>query len=142
MSGGGRTYFGNLEPSVTKEQLEDLCSGYGKVADVWVARNPPGFAFVVRLACLLFPFGTGCFFSPHNHEHSKIACASPQEKCRMSRIHSAHSPPCPSHPFRPSRTSGTRRMPCAGAMVKTSEGAECASRWQRTAAAAAPGRAE
>ena len=46
MSGGGRTYFGNLEPSVTKEQLEDVCSGYGKVTDIWVARNPPGFAFV------------------------------------------------------------------------------------------------
>eukprot|EP00316_Scyphosphaera_apsteinii_P006722 CAMPEP_0119309124 /NCGR_PEP_ID=MMETSP1333-20130426/14268_1 /TAXON_ID=418940 /ORGANISM="Scyphosphaera apsteinii, Strain RCC1455" /LENGTH=82 /DNA_ID=CAMNT_0007313047 /DNA_START=60 /DNA_END=305 /DNA_ORIENTATION=- len=41
-----RLFFGNLDPSVTKEDLEDKCSKYGTVVDVWVARNPPGFAFV------------------------------------------------------------------------------------------------
>ena len=61
MSGGGRTYFGNLEPGVTKEELEDACCKYGKVADVWVARNPPGFAFVVRLRTCV----RGCRHVPH-----------------------------------------------------------------------------
>ena len=61
MSGGGRTYFGNLEPGVTKEELEDACCKYGKVADVWVARNPPGFAFVVRLRTCF----RGCRHVPH-----------------------------------------------------------------------------
>ena len=42
----GRVYVGNLEPSVPKEELQDVCSKYGRLADVWVARNPPGFAFV------------------------------------------------------------------------------------------------
>ena len=43
---GTRVYVGNLDPNVQKDELIDICNAYGKLADVWVARNPPGFAFV------------------------------------------------------------------------------------------------
>ncbi len=43
-----RVYFGNLDPGTQKEELADVCEKYGKLADVWIARNPPGFAFIVR----------------------------------------------------------------------------------------------
>ena len=42
-----RVYFGNLDPDVQKDQLDDTCNKFGRVSDVWIARNPPGFAFVV-----------------------------------------------------------------------------------------------
>ena len=45
-----RLYFGNLDPSISQQELEDECKRFGKVTSVWVARNPPGFAFVVRSA--------------------------------------------------------------------------------------------
>lgn len=41
-----RLYFGNLDPSISQQELEDECKRFGKVTSVWVARNPPGFAFV------------------------------------------------------------------------------------------------
>ena len=41
-----RVYIGNLDPNVQKDELIDICNAYGKLQDVWVARNPPGFAFV------------------------------------------------------------------------------------------------
>ena len=41
-----RVYVGNLDPNVQKDELIDIANAYGKLADVWVARNPPGFAFV------------------------------------------------------------------------------------------------
>ena len=41
-----KVYVGNLEPEAQKEELEREFSRYGKLHDVWVARNPPGFAFV------------------------------------------------------------------------------------------------
>jgi hypothetical protein len=43
-----RVHFGNLDTSIDQRQLEDECRRFGSVANVWVARNPPGFAFVVR----------------------------------------------------------------------------------------------
>ena len=45
-----RVYIGNLDPNVNKDELIDICNAYGKLADVWVARNPPGFAFVTLCA--------------------------------------------------------------------------------------------
>ena len=39
-------YIGNLDPSVQKDELIDIANAYGKLVDVWVARNPAGFAFV------------------------------------------------------------------------------------------------
>lgn len=41
-----RIYVGGINDSVTREHLEDLFSKYGKTEHVWVAFNPPGFAFV------------------------------------------------------------------------------------------------
>ena len=32
--------------NVSKYELEDIFNRYGKLKNVWVARNPPGFAFV------------------------------------------------------------------------------------------------
>ena len=43
-----RVYVGNLDPGTQKEELDDAFEKYGKLADVWIARNPPGFAFIVR----------------------------------------------------------------------------------------------
>ncbi|KAK2727446.1 RNA-binding protein Rsf1-like [Artemia franciscana] len=41
-----RLYVGNLLDSVRREDLEDEFSKYGALKNVWVAQNPPGFAFV------------------------------------------------------------------------------------------------
>jgi RNA recognition motif-containing protein len=43
---GTRVYVGNLSDTVKKEDLEDEFTKYGKLNSVWVALNPPGFAFV------------------------------------------------------------------------------------------------
>lgn len=41
---------GGLEADVSGEELESVFSKYGQVSTVWVARNPPGFAFLVSRA--------------------------------------------------------------------------------------------
>lgn len=43
-----KLYVGNLDPQrpCEKRDLEDLFSKYGELDDVWIARQPPGFAFV------------------------------------------------------------------------------------------------
>ena len=43
-----RLYFGNLDVTFTQPDLEQECRRFGQTTSVWVARNPPGFAFVVR----------------------------------------------------------------------------------------------
>eukprot|EP00747_Dinoflagellata_sp_TGD_P186830 gnl/TRDRNA2_/TRDRNA2_44154_c0_seq2.p2 gnl/TRDRNA2_/TRDRNA2_44154_c0~~gnl/TRDRNA2_/TRDRNA2_44154_c0_seq2.p2 ORF type:complete len:170 (+),score=25.86 gnl/TRDRNA2_/TRDRNA2_44154_c0_seq2:61-510(+) len=45
---GTRLYVGNLNKDrpVDVRDLEDYFSKYGRIVDVWVARQPPGFAFV------------------------------------------------------------------------------------------------
>ncbi|XP_067009783.1 RNA-binding protein Rsf1 isoform X2 [Anabrus simplex] len=45
-SGGTRVYVGGLSDSVKKEDLESQFEKYGKLNSVWVAFNPPGFAFI------------------------------------------------------------------------------------------------
>ncbi|KAJ8045260.1 Serine/arginine-rich splicing factor 7 [Holothuria leucospilota] len=42
----GRLYVGSLNPNTTRDDLERVFSKYGKIIDLWLARNPPGFAFV------------------------------------------------------------------------------------------------
>jgi RNA recognition motif-containing protein len=39
-------YVGNVGSSVSKHETESAFSKYGPLRNVWVARNPPGFAFV------------------------------------------------------------------------------------------------
>ncbi|KAJ6646422.1 Serine/arginine-rich splicing factor 7, partial [Pseudolycoriella hygida] len=41
-----KVYVGELGNSARKNDLEDSFSYYGPLRNVWVARNPPGFAFV------------------------------------------------------------------------------------------------
>ncbi|XP_065085806.1 RNA-binding protein Rsf1-like [Ochlerotatus camptorhynchus] len=43
---GTRVYVGNLTEKVQKEDLEGEFTKYGKLNSVWVAFNPPGFAFI------------------------------------------------------------------------------------------------
>ncbi|KAL7590259.1 hypothetical protein Lser_V15G41273 [Lactuca serriola] len=41
-----RVYVGNLDPRVSERELEDEFRVYGVLGNVWVARRPPGYAFV------------------------------------------------------------------------------------------------
>ena len=41
-----KVYVGNLGLGASRHELEDAFSAYGELTNVWVARNPPGFAFV------------------------------------------------------------------------------------------------
>lgn len=41
-----KVYVGDLGSSASKQDLERSFSYYGELRSVWVARNPPGFAFV------------------------------------------------------------------------------------------------
>uniref|UniRef100_A0A8B9RST9 RRM domain-containing protein n=1 Tax=Accipiter nisus TaxID=211598 RepID=A0A8B9RST9_9AVES len=46
VASGGRVYVGNLGTGAGKGELERAFSYYGPLRTVWIARNPPGFAFV------------------------------------------------------------------------------------------------
>ncbi|XP_075225934.1 serine/arginine-rich splicing factor 7-like [Lycorma delicatula] len=41
-----KLYVGDLGTAASKQDIEDAFSYYGPIRNVWVARNPPGFAFV------------------------------------------------------------------------------------------------
>ena len=41
-----KVYVGDLGSAASRQDLEDAFSYYGRLTNVWVARNPPGFAFV------------------------------------------------------------------------------------------------
>eukprot|EP00922_Rhytidocystis_sp_ex-Travisia-forbesii_P022308 GHVS01032678.1.p1 GENE.GHVS01032678.1~~GHVS01032678.1.p1 ORF type:complete len:215 (+),score=50.82 GHVS01032678.1:202-846(+) len=43
---GRKVYIGNLDPGMSPDELQSMFTKYGAIAAVWVARNPPGFAFV------------------------------------------------------------------------------------------------
>ena len=43
---GDRVYVGNLNPRATERDLHDFFDGFGRINKLWVARKPPGFAFV------------------------------------------------------------------------------------------------
>lgn len=42
-----RVYVGNLGNNGSRREIEREFQKYGPLRDVWVARNPPGFAFVL-----------------------------------------------------------------------------------------------
>uniref|UniRef100_A0AC35TIY5 RRM domain-containing protein n=1 Tax=Rhabditophanes sp. KR3021 TaxID=114890 RepID=A0AC35TIY5_9BILA len=44
--GGGKLYVGNLPDDATPNELESAFGRYGRIRKTWVARRPPGFAFV------------------------------------------------------------------------------------------------
>lgn len=41
-----KVYVGDLGNNASKQEIEDAFGYYGTLRSVWVARNPPGFAFV------------------------------------------------------------------------------------------------
>lgn len=41
-----RVYVGNLPPDANKKEIQREFERFGHIVDVWVARNPAGFAFV------------------------------------------------------------------------------------------------
>lgn len=41
-----RVYVGNLDPRVSEREIEDEFRTFGVIRSVWVARRPPGYAFV------------------------------------------------------------------------------------------------
>lgn len=41
-----KVYIGNLGDSASKHEIESTFNKYGPLKNVWIARNPPGFAFV------------------------------------------------------------------------------------------------
>ena len=41
-----KIFIGGLRDDANRHDLEDAFNRYGPVKDVWVARKPPGFAFV------------------------------------------------------------------------------------------------
>lgn len=44
---GTRVYIGDLGSDADKNEIEREFRRFGRLRDVWVARNPPGFAFIV-----------------------------------------------------------------------------------------------
>lgn len=46
LTAGRKVYVGNLDPESTSTELDEIFRLYGKLSNIWVARNPPGFAFV------------------------------------------------------------------------------------------------
>lgn len=42
-----KVYVGNLGNNASRTELEDEFGYYGRLVSVWVARNPPGFAYVL-----------------------------------------------------------------------------------------------
>lgn len=41
-----KVYVGNLLPTTKKSEIEKEFKDFGRIRDVWMAENPPGFAFV------------------------------------------------------------------------------------------------
>ena len=42
MEATNRVYIGNLDPSVTQQEMEAETRRFGQTISVWVARSPPG----------------------------------------------------------------------------------------------------
>lgn len=41
-----KVYVGNLGSNASKDEVESTFKKYGPLKNVWIARNPPGFAFI------------------------------------------------------------------------------------------------
>ena len=46
MSNNSRVYIGDLSREANEDDIRFIFERYGTIRNVWVARNPPGFAFV------------------------------------------------------------------------------------------------
>ena len=40
-------YVGNLGNNASKSELDEEFGYYGRIVSVWVARSPPGFAYII-----------------------------------------------------------------------------------------------
>lgn len=62
-----KVYVGNLGSSASKHEIENAFGKYGPLRNVWVARNPPGFAFVEFVSTnTLYASNNICNFSQTN----------------------------------------------------------------------------
>merc|ERR1712216_795682 len=43
---GCKLYVGNLNQNVDERDIDDAFSKFGRIENIWIARKPPGFAFV------------------------------------------------------------------------------------------------
>jgi len=43
---GGKLFIGNVRKDVEKDEIHDCFKDFGKVLSIWIAKKPPGFAFV------------------------------------------------------------------------------------------------
>merc|ERR1711959_335211 len=41
-----KVYVGNLDHSVDERDIDDVFGKFGRISGIWIARKPPGFAFV------------------------------------------------------------------------------------------------
>merc|ERR1712216_498940 len=41
-----KVYLGNLQSNVDERDIDDVCGKFGRIQGIWIARKPPGFAFV------------------------------------------------------------------------------------------------
>lgn len=41
-----KVYVGDIREDVTEKDLDRAFNYYGPIKNIWIARNPPGFAFV------------------------------------------------------------------------------------------------
>ena len=41
-----KVYVGNLSRDADERDIEDIFQKFGRIDKIWIARNPPGFAFV------------------------------------------------------------------------------------------------
>ena len=94
-----------LHLQVTQQELEREVLKFGPASSVWVARNPAGFAFVVR------PLATTRADSTHHRPRRRVSlAASPPRRCLATA-----SPPLPRRPSPPSTPDARRpaAMPVA-----------------------------
>ncbi|CAD7923803.1 unnamed protein product [Amoebophrya sp. A120] len=47
MSDGCKVFVGNLRRDVQKSELEKIFQEHGDIRSTWIAKSPPGFAFIV-----------------------------------------------------------------------------------------------
>jgi len=43
----GKLYLGQLRPDITRREIEDAFSKFGEIDNIWIARRPPGFGYVI-----------------------------------------------------------------------------------------------
>ena len=41
-----KVYVGDLGSGTARQELRNIFGRYGEIRNLWVARNPPGFAFI------------------------------------------------------------------------------------------------